>query len=1219
MLTKFETKSNRVKGLAFHPQRPWVMASLHNGSIQLWDYKLGTLVERFEEHEGPVRCVSFHHSQPLFVSGGDDYKIKVWNWKSNRSSFTLNGHLDYLRTTVFHHESPWILSSSDDQTIRIWNWQSRNCLAVLTGHSHYVMSAFFHPKDDLIVSCSLDQTVRVWDISGLRKKHAAGTRKIENRGQGGPGGQADVFGNMDCVVKYVLEGHARAVNWATFHPTLPLIISCGDDRLIKLWRMNDTKAWEVDTCRGHYNNVSVVLFHSRQDVIVSAAEDKTIRIWDMTKRTCLQTFRREHDRFWTLTSHPELNLFAAGHDSGIVVFKLERERPAFDIYQDNVFYVKEKSIRRFNFQTASDEAMVGIKRGHVGQSPPPHKLSYNPAENSVLLTTGKEESVFEIYQLPRNTSHASSESEPKRGTGSGAVFVARNRFAVQEKGKILIKDLSNTVTKELTPLSKEGRSIKIVDLFMAGGRNILITTTNSVILYDTEGRQVLEELAISGVRYVHWSSDQNSVALVSKHNLIIADKNLAQTCRVHETVKIKGGVWDDSGIFLYSTLNHIKYCLSNGDVGIIRTIEQPIYLLKVKKSSIYCLDRSAKVIVIPFDPTEYKFKTALIQRNYDEVFHLIKTSNLMGQSIIGYLQKKGYPEIALQFVKDPKTRFDLAIECGNVDAALEMAKVIDKEQYWQKLGVEALRQGNQLILEFVYQKTKNFDKLSFLYLITGNDDKLKKMLKIAEARKDTMSQYQNALYVGDVEEQVKILKESGQLSLAYLAAQTHGLYDEAASIVQLAGMESAPPILQNSQLAIRPFPILKQHDTNWPLLTVNKNVFDNAMKNTSLAAPPPDLDDADLENLGDWGDDDLDIDGDEKKNASPVIEDDDLGLDDEEGGWDIDAELDDILDEEGLASPKKAVAAFVPPKHGPSIGMIWSKNSKVAADHIAAGSFESAMKLLNQQAGVVNFAPLKESFMAIFQASKSYLSCTALTPPLVSPIQRQWDEDLRQWLPAIIYTPEVLIAKLQTAYPIMTQGKFNEALASFRAIVHQALLTVVQNDTESSEIAQLISVCREYILGISIETERKVTTEPKRAVELAAYFTHCELQTIHLQLSIRQAMVQSFKLKNYGTAMSFAQRLLEQGPSPQVAASAKKILQHCERNSNNEVELNYDQYNPFVMCCESFTPIYQGSSSIQCPYCQSHYLPEYEGIVCKICQLCSVGATTTGIVRINHH
>lgn len=45
--------------------------------IQLWDYRISTLLEKFDEHDGPVRGISFHNQQPLFVSGGDDFKIKV--------------------------------------------------------------------------------------------------------------------------------------------------------------------------------------------------------------------------------------------------------------------------------------------------------------------------------------------------------------------------------------------------------------------------------------------------------------------------------------------------------------------------------------------------------------------------------------------------------------------------------------------------------------------------------------------------------------------------------------------------------------------------------------------------------------------------------------------------------------------------------------------------------------------------------------------------------------------------------------------------------------------------------------------------------------------------------------------------------------------------------------------------------------------------------------
>ena len=44
-------------------------------------------------------------------------------------------------------------------------------------------------------------------------------------------------------------------------------------------------------------------------------------------------------------------------------------------------------------------------------------------------------------------------------------------------------------------------------------------------------------------------------------------------------------------------------------------------------------------------------------------------------------------------------------------------------------------QGNHQIVEMCYQRTKNFDKLSFLYLITGNLEKLRKMMKIGEPQK----------------------------------------------------------------------------------------------------------------------------------------------------------------------------------------------------------------------------------------------------------------------------------------------------------------------------------------------------------------------------------------------------------------------------------------------------------------------------------------------------
>ncbi len=75
------------------------------------------------------------------------------------------------------------------------------------------------------------------------------------------------------------------------------------------------------------------------------------------------------------------------------------------------------------------------------------------------------------------------------------------------------------------------------------------------------------------------------------------------------------------------------------------------------------------------DNTEYVFKLALMQRKFDQVLAMIKSSQLCGQSIIAYLQSKGFPEVALHFVQDERTRFMLAIECGNIEVALRSAQV----------------------------------------------------------------------------------------------------------------------------------------------------------------------------------------------------------------------------------------------------------------------------------------------------------------------------------------------------------------------------------------------------------------------------------------------------------------------------------------------------------------------------------------------------------------
>lgn len=318
--------------------------------------------------------------------------------------------------------------------------------------------------------------------------------------------------------------------------------------------MNETKAWEVDTLRGHKNNVSSVLFHPRMEVIVSNSEDKSIRVWDISKRTTIKTFERAADRFWILSAHPTRNLLAAGHDGGMIVFKLERERPAFSVSGGRLYYVKERYLRMYEYRQNRDVPIVSLRRSSSGGTSlgtAPWGMQYNcmnQSETNLLIWSKAEGGSYELVTMTRN---GAGETEPLRGNGRGCAFVARNRFAVLDRSRsqILIKNMNNEMTKKFdVPVPAPDQ------IFFAGtvGR-LLITKDDRVFLYENNARRILADVQAGKVKYVFWNTDRSLVALMSKHGITICDKQLQVKCTVTEAVRVKSGQFDENNIFVYVT------------------------------------------------------------------------------------------------------------------------------------------------------------------------------------------------------------------------------------------------------------------------------------------------------------------------------------------------------------------------------------------------------------------------------------------------------------------------------------------------------------------------------------------------------------------------------------------------------------------------------------------------------------------------------------------
>jgi coatomer protein complex subunit alpha (xenin) len=183
------------------------------------------------------------------------------------------------------------------------------------------------------------------------------------------------------------------------------------------------------------------------------------------------------------------------------------------------FVTKDKQIRNFDFaQNKESPPMLSLKKFGAPWLPP-RTLSFNPAERAILVTSAADGGSYELVALPRDASGAIEPTDAKRGSGNAAIFVARNRFAVftQSNQQIDIKDLTNSPTKTIKPPT--GTS----DIYFGGPGCLLLVTPTAVHLYDIQAKKQLAELAVTGVKYVVWSSDGLHAALLSKHNVCYPD------------------------------------------------------------------------------------------------------------------------------------------------------------------------------------------------------------------------------------------------------------------------------------------------------------------------------------------------------------------------------------------------------------------------------------------------------------------------------------------------------------------------------------------------------------------------------------------------------------------------------------------------------------------------------------------------------------------------
>ncbi|KAI5165993.1 coatomer subunit alpha [Nematocida sp. AWRm78] len=666
-------ESQRVKGIAFHPSKKILITGLHSGVIQGWNYLYKTKIFELNEHEGPVRVVVFHHLVERFASAGDDCLIRIWDYKSKTVETVFKGHTDYVRSIEFHKHLPWLISTSDDQTIRIWNFQSKKQIACLTGHTHYVMCARFI-NDKLFASVSLDQTIRVWDYSALVTKSQTSVM--------------DMLGVPEVVLKHIVDGHDRGINWISVQPDGETFATGGDDSTIRIWSVGQDGIQEKDTLQGHHSHISS-LYYTKSNTLLSNSEDGTLKIWDLKNRKPIKTLTIEGGRYWCLAMDQEENIFAAGHDTGFSIYSIGILYPVYAVY-DGILYI------------CKDTELNKIEEGKI----------------SKLMSIQKD--VREIFVRKDTTiinfpgKYTVCNGSKARYKGLGFATFIDDRVAVCTDTEISIRELDG---RDVVSYSIEADKV----FEISGG--LLAQKGNS--LFKIENGSVLVS-ALLPDRCLYVRFDQTHIVAVCKNSIVVLDYNLVQISVIDEIVAINSLIVKDGTIF-YTTPLHIKFAFMNGEGSSFMSIDEALWIVSVEDTLFTLVAADGSVIEIEVDMIEWKFRKALEDMDMTSIRECIDTGSLIGQASLSCLIRKGFYEEGLNYVEDTGVRLELSIKTKKFEDALKYAKELHSPEVYIKTGKAAINYDIR-VAEECFKLAKEFSLLLLLYISSGKLDKIESLL-----------------------------------------------------------------------------------------------------------------------------------------------------------------------------------------------------------------------------------------------------------------------------------------------------------------------------------------------------------------------------------------------------------------------------------------------------------------------------------------------------------
>ena len=173
-----------------------------------------------------------------------------------------------------------------------------------------VTSVNISEDSSLVAAGFADSIVRVWTLlpHKLRKLKSADALKDINR-------EADdvlhrMMDEASGETSKSLVGHSGPVYGLSFNPDKSLLLSCGEDGVIRLWSLH---TWTCLVCyKGHVFPVWDCTFSPLGYYFASSGHDRTARLWATDQSQPLRIFHGHFSDVDCLAFHPNSNYVGTG-------------------------------------------------------------------------------------------------------------------------------------------------------------------------------------------------------------------------------------------------------------------------------------------------------------------------------------------------------------------------------------------------------------------------------------------------------------------------------------------------------------------------------------------------------------------------------------------------------------------------------------------------------------------------------------------------------------------------------------------------------------------------------------------------------------------------------------------------------------------------------------------------------------------------------------------